>query len=36
VFTTRLGSFRQRVFRITATGWVTLYGVDAYITGGAS
>lgn len=32
VFTTRLGSFRQRVFRITIGGIATIYGLDADIT----
>jgi hypothetical protein len=36
VYTTRLGSFRQRMFRITAKGWTTLYALDADITPGAS
>jgi hypothetical protein len=36
VFTTRLGSFRQRVFRLTMRGAVTVYAADADITGGAS
>jgi hypothetical protein len=35
VFTTRLGSFRQRVFCITAYGMVNLYAVDADIQPGA-
>jgi hypothetical protein len=34
--TTRLGSFRQRVFRITTMGRVTLYAMDADMTAGAS
>jgi hypothetical protein len=34
--TTRLGSFRQRAFRITTTGRVTLYAMDADINAGAS
>jgi hypothetical protein len=33
VFTTRLGSFRQRVFRITVVGLVTIYALDADISG---
>lgn len=33
VFTTRLGSFHQRMFRFTATGAPTFYAVDASITG---
>lgn len=36
VFTTRLGSFRERVFRISVAGNTTIYGVDADITAGAS
>lgn len=32
VYTTRLGSFRQRVFRITAPGHCTFYAVDADLT----
>jgi hypothetical protein len=36
VFTTRLGSFRQRVFRITTQVAVSLYALDADITAGAS
>lgn len=32
VYTTRLGSFRQRVFRITASKRAVLYAVDADIT----
>jgi hypothetical protein len=36
VFTTRLGSFRQRVFRVTARSCVSLYAMDADIVGGAS
>jgi hypothetical protein len=32
--TTRLGSFRQRVFRLTMMGSPTLYGVDVDITAG--
>lgn len=36
LFTTRLGSFRQRVFRISLAGATTIYGVDADITLGAS
>jgi hypothetical protein len=35
VFTTRLGSFRERVFRITVHGLCRLYAVDADITPGA-
>jgi transposase InsO family protein len=35
VFTTRLGSFRQRVFCITAYGMINLYAVDADIQPGA-
>jgi hypothetical protein len=36
VYTTRLGSFRQRVFRVTTHGTTTLYAVDADIVSGAS
>ena len=36
VFTTRLGSFRQRTFRISTHGLTRLYAVDADITAGAS
>jgi len=36
VYTTRLGSFRQRVFRITVRGHATLYAVDAAISGAVS
>jgi hypothetical protein len=32
VFTTRLGSFHQRVLRLTRQGSLTLYAVDADIT----
>ena len=35
VFTTRLGSFRQRVFRLTTRGASTLYAVSADISPGA-
>lgn len=35
VFTTRLGSFRQRTFRLTTTRHTTYYAVDADITAGA-
>ena len=35
VYTTRLGSFRERVFRIQLLGHMTVYGVDADIVGGA-
>jgi len=35
VFTTRLGSFRQRTFRITTRGAATLWAVDADVTPGA-
>jgi hypothetical protein len=31
VYTTRLGSFRDRVFRITTSGRATLYAVDAFV-----
>ena len=33
--TTRLGSFRERVFRIETHGRVSLYAMDADIAGGA-
>jgi hypothetical protein len=33
--TTRLGSFRERVFRIETRGRVTLYAMDADIIAGA-
>jgi hypothetical protein len=36
VFTTRLGSFRQRVFRLTWRGAVTIYAADAAIVGGTN
>ena len=36
VYTTRLGSFRQRVFRITTHGLTTLFAADADITAGSS
>ena len=36
VYTTRLGSFRQRSFRITARGHATFYAADADIQLGAS
>lgn len=32
VFATRLGSFRERMFRITGRGLMTVYGVDADIS----
>jgi hypothetical protein len=35
VFTTRLGSFRERVFRLTAMHRMTVYAVDVDITPGA-
>jgi|SRR5579862_225330 len=35
VFTTRLGSFRQRVFRLTSHGLTRWYALDADITPGA-
>ncbi len=35
VFTTRLGSFRQRVFRLTAQKRTTIYAVDADLSAGA-
>jgi hypothetical protein len=34
VYTTRLGSFRHRVFRMTMHHWATVYAVDADIAGG--
>jgi len=36
VYTTRLGSFRQRTFRLTCHGLTRIYAVDADITAGAS
>jgi hypothetical protein len=36
VFTTRLGSFRARIFRLTAHHRCTVYAVEAAISGGAS
>ena len=36
VYTTRLGSFRQRVFRLTTHGAATIYAVDADIVPGSS
>ena len=36
VYTTRLGSFRQRAFRFTTHGLSTFYAVDADISAGAS
>jgi hypothetical protein len=36
VFTTRLGSFRQRIYRLTTHGCTSLYAVDADIAGGAT
>jgi hypothetical protein len=36
VYTTRLGSFRNRVFRITSQHFMTIYAVSADITMGAS
>lgn len=36
VYATRLGSFRQRVFRFTARGLATVYAMDGDIDGGAS
>lgn len=36
VYTTRLGSFRQRTFRLTTHGLTTLYAVDADIQAGVS
>ena len=35
VYTTRLGSFRQRVFRVTCHGLTRLYAADADIVEGA-
>jgi len=35
VFTTRLGSFRQRTFRLSANGLCRFYAVDADIQPGA-
>jgi hypothetical protein len=36
VYTTRLGSFRQRVFRVSSPASWTLYAVDSDISAGAS
>lgn len=36
VFATRLGSFRQRVLRVSGTGHATLYGADADISAGTA
>ena len=36
VFTTRLGSFRSRTFRVTSPKRITVYAIDADITSGAS
>lgn len=36
VYTTRLGSFRERMFRITAAGRVTLFGLEADIAAPAA
>ena len=36
VFTTRLGSFRQRVFRFSVRGHGTFYAVDADLSGGTA
>ena len=36
VFTTRLGSFRQRSFKVTGSGNLVLYAVDADIAPGTS
>ena len=36
VYTTRLGSFRQRVFRLSTHGLSRFYAVDADIQAGAS
>ena len=35
-FTTRLGSFRQRVFRVSWLGQSTIYAIDADIVGGVA
>ena len=36
VYTTRLGSFRNRVFRLTAYGAMSVYAIDCDITVGSS
>ena len=36
VYTTRLGSFRQRTFRISVHGLTRIYAVDADIAPGAN
>ena len=36
VFTTRLGSFRQRIFRVTTQHRATIFAVDADISGGTA
>ena len=36
VFTTRLGSFRQRAFRLSTTGKPVIYAIDADISPGAT
>ncbi len=36
VYTTRLGSFRERMFRVTTRGRTTLYGVEADVSAPAS
>ena len=36
LYATRLGSFRQRMFRITTMGSPTVYGIDADVTAGRS
>jgi hypothetical protein len=36
VYTTRLGSFRERVFRLTMSGMTTIFAADADITAAAS
>ena len=36
VFTTRLGSFRQRSFKVTGSGNLVLYALDADIAPGTS
>jgi hypothetical protein len=35
VYTTRLGSFRDRVFRLTSQQAMSIYAIDADITAGA-
>jgi hypothetical protein len=36
VYTTRLGSFRQRMFRVTMTHHATIYGIDVDISKGSA